>query len=66
MAQSHVNVTKSDGAIRFKCYRPDDHVIKLWQKFPHHKLLCFETILLVQQVERMEPLIKRVVESKMQ
>lgn len=31
-----------------------------------HKLLCFESILLVNQVERVEPLIQRVVESIVQ
>lgn len=32
----------------------------------HHKVLCFESILLVSQVERMEPLVQGVVESVVQ
>lgn len=32
----------------------------------HHKVLCFESILLVRQVQRVEPLIQGVVESVVQ
>lgn len=49
-----------------RCFWPGDHVVKLRKKLLHDELLRFETILLVQQVEGVKPLVEGVVESKVQ
>lgn len=48
------------------CYRLDNHVIKFWKDLMCHKLLSFEAIFLICHIQLVEPLIQRVVETKMQ
>lgn len=46
--------------------RPHNHVVHLRQQLMHHELLRLKSVLLVAQVQRVEPLVQGVVESIVQ